>query len=145
MWSRDLRFGNHSPRGEVWQLICFYDDAYAKRCPGMRFPLVSSSPFEFFHGRRKGSRNKDAKVFRNCLQHESCIRQSDQNLCIESFPPRHATVDGKVERIWKADEHVDEEDYLVRQLVVKELNQTEIYSLSIHLVLPSNHFNNYCL
>ena len=145
MWSRDFRFGNHCPGARRDNSFVFYDDAYAKRCPGMRFPLVSSSPFEFFHGRRKGSRNKDAKVFRNCLQHESCIRQSDQNLCIESFPPRHATVDGKVERIWKADEHVDEEDYLVRQLVVKELNQTEIYSLSIHLVLPSNHFNNYCL
>ena len=85
--------------------------------------MVSSSPFEFFHWRRKGSRNKDAKVFRNCLQHESCIRQSDQNLCIESFPPRHATVDGKVEGVGEADDDVDEEDDVVHQLVVKELHK----------------------
>ena len=147
MWSRDFRFGNHCPgaRCDVTTHLFFMM---------MLTPRdVREWGSHWFPRHPLNSSTDDGKVQETKMRRFSGIvcnmnLASDNQIrifFIESFPPRHATVDGKVERIWKADEHVDEEDYLVRQLVVKELNQTEIYSLSIHLVLPSNHFNNYCL
>ena len=61
------------------------------------------------------------------------------NFSMEFFPPGHATVDGKVEGIGEADEHVDEEDDLVRYLVVKELHQAEIcyFGLIYSILHPS--------
>ena len=67
------------------------------------------------------------------------FKVSLQHLSMEFFPPGHATVDGKVEGIGEADEHVDEEDDLVRHLVVKELHQAEIcyFGLIYSILHPS--------
>ena len=40
--------------------------------------------------------------------------------------PRHAAIYGKVDRIGKADEHIDEQGDLVGQWVVKKLHNAEI-------------------
>ena len=62
------------------------DDAYAKSFPVMRLSLVSSSsPFDFFHCWRKGARNSEAKVFRNCLQHWRIFLQKNGRICFQSF------------------------------------------------------------
>ena len=59
----------------------------------------------------------------------------------KAFPPGHAAVDCEVEGIGEADEHVDEEDDLVRHLVVKELNQAEMcYFGLIYSILHQTFF-----
>ena len=54
------------------------------------------------------------------LQRTCCVKFSLE------LPPGHATVDGKVDGVGEADEHIDEEDDLVGHLVVKKLHQAEI-------------------
>ena len=43
-----------------------------------------------------------------------------------NFLPRHAAIYGKVDRIGKADEHINEQGDLVGQWVVKKLHNAEI-------------------
>ena len=48
--------------------------------------------------------------------------------------PRHAAIYGKVDRIGKADEHIDEQGDLVGQWVVQKLHNAEIVIGSNQLV-----------
>ena len=65
--------------------------------------------------------------------------ESLQHLRNASSPPGHATVDGKVEGVGEADEHVDEENDLANHLVVKELHHAKtclfcfLYAIVIYL------------
>ena len=52
-------------------------------------------------------------------------RTSRAKFSLES-PPGHAAVDGKVDWVGEADEHIDEEDDLADHLVVKKLHHAEI-------------------
>ena len=52
-------------------------------------------------------------------------RTSRAKFSLES-PPGHAAVDGKVDWVGEADEHIDEEDDLADHLVVKKLHQAGI-------------------
>ena len=55
-------------------------------------------------------------------------------------PPGHATVDGKVDGVGEADEHVDEEDDLAGHLVVKELHHAEIcFFYSKLIIFPKQY------
>ena len=65
--------------------------------------------------------------------------ESFQHLRNASSPPGHATVDGKVEGVGEADEHVDEENDLANHLVVEELHHAKtclfcfLYAIVIYL------------
>ena len=59
-------------------------------------------------------------VSRNCLEDKVCLKYLSQKVG-DFYPPRHAAVDGKVERVGEVNAEVDNKNKPFREIIIKEI------------------------